>query len=131
MELKNGYKLIYEVVEEDGDGKKVRSFKASKECFPTAEDITITSTAIGSNKLVYEYKGRFYGTGTNSVPTYNEDGTPADEPIKTIDDNFEKVFVEGYTGTASYGRRSRKAPTQQETPVTEPETPAVDPVEAE
>ena len=57
MELKNGYKLIYEIVEEG-----VRMFKASKTGVPAADDYVITSNTIGANKLVYECKGNFYGT---------------------------------------------------------------------
>lgn len=87
MKLENGYKLIYEVVEGG-----VRTFKASKACMPTADDYTIMSSTIGANKLVYEYAGKFYGTGDRLVPTYNEDGVPTDTQLIT-DEAYAEVFV--------------------------------------
>ena len=87
MKLENGYKLIYEVV---NDG--VREFRASKTGVPTTSDYVITSNTIGANKLIYQYEGKFYGTGKNSVPTYNEDGTPADT-ILISEEAFAEVFV--------------------------------------
>lgn len=87
MKLENGYKLIYEVVEEG-----VREFRASKTGIPTADDFVLTSNTIGENKLVYEYNGKFYGTGEKSIPTYNEDGTPADIALIS-DEAFAEVFV--------------------------------------
>lgn len=87
MKLENGYKLIYEVVDNG-----VREFRASKTGVPTDDDFVITSNTIGANKLIYQYEGKFYGTGDNFVPTYNEDGTPADKALVT-DEAFAEVFV--------------------------------------
>lgn len=87
MKLENGYKLIYEVVDNG-----VREFRASKTGVPTDDDFVITSNTIGANKLIYQYEGKFYGTGDNFVPTYNEDGTPADDALIT-DEAFAEVFV--------------------------------------
>lgn len=87
MKLENGYKLIYEVVE---DG--VREFRASKTGIPAADDFVLMSNTIGVNKLVYEYNGRFYGTGEKSIPTYNEDGTPVDTALIS-DEAFAEVFI--------------------------------------
>lgn len=93
MELKNGYKLIYEVVV---DG--VRSFRASKTGAPVVGnedlDIELFSSKIGEYKLVYEYKGNLYGA-TAGVPTYDENGMPMDKCL-TDTENFKRVFVEGY-----------------------------------
>ena len=87
MKLENGYKLIYEVIENG-----VREFRASKTGAPTADDFVITSNTIGANKLIYQYEGMFYGTGENFVPTYNEDGTPADEALIS-EEAYAEVFV--------------------------------------
>lgn len=93
MELKNGYKLIYEVVV---DG--VRSFRASKTGAPVVDneelDIELFKTKIGEYKLVYEYKGNLYGA-TEGIPAYDENGVPADVCL-TDTENFRRVFVEGY-----------------------------------
>ena len=87
MKLENGYKLIYEVVK---DG--VREFRASKTGVPAADDFVLTSNTIGANRLVYEYKGKLYGTGDKFVPTYDEAGVPTDTQI-IADDKFAEVFV--------------------------------------
>jgi hypothetical protein len=87
MKLENGYKLIYEVIE---DG--VREFRASTTGVPTDDDFVLTSNKIGENKLVYQYKNKFYGTGDKLIPTYNEDGTPADTALIS-DEAFAEVFV--------------------------------------
>lgn len=87
MKLENGYKLIYEVVK---DG--VREFRASKTGVPAADDFVLTSNTIGANRLVYEYKGKLYGTGDKFVPTYDEAGVPTDAQI-IADDKFAEVFV--------------------------------------
>jgi hypothetical protein len=102
MELKNGYKVIYEVA---ADGK--RTFYATKniKCDPTVDD-KIVEAAIGEYKLVYEKDGNFYGSTT---------GIPAEGDYCFED--FKKVFVEGYTSPAAYGRRARKAVAQPEAPV--------------
>jgi hypothetical protein len=88
MDLKNGYKLIYEVVK---DG--VREFRASKTGIPAEGDYLLTSNTIGANKLVYEYKGKLYGTGDKFVPTYGEDGVPTDTQLIS-DENFAEVFID-------------------------------------
>lgn len=87
MKLENGYKLIYEVIT---DG--VREFRASKTGVPADGDFVLTSNTIGANRLIYEYKGRLYGTGDKFIPTYNEDGTPADTTLIS-DEAFAEVFV--------------------------------------
>lgn len=87
MKLENGYKLIYEVVT---DG--VREFRASKTGIPADGDFILTSNTIGANRLVYEYKGKLYGTGENLIPTYGEDGVPTDAQLIS-DEKFAEVFV--------------------------------------
>ena len=87
MELKNGYKVIYEKA---ADGK--RTFYASKSnAYPAAEDVVLASfnDADYKGKVIYEYKGDFY-VSTGSVPAYDEDGVPTDTKIE----GFDKVFVE-------------------------------------
>lgn len=116
MELKNGYKLIYEVVE---DG--VREFRASKTGVPAVGDYVITSNTIGVNKLIYEYKGNFYGTGDKFIPTYNEDGTPADTALISAE-AFAEVF----------GEATEEEPVAASVePEVEPEVPAVNPEDEE
>ena len=87
MKLENGYKLIYEVIENG-----TRSFKASKTGVPAENDYVLMTCEIGANKLVYENNGKFYGTGAKFVPTYNEDGTSADTQLIT-DEAYAEVFV--------------------------------------
>jgi hypothetical protein len=97
MELKNGYKVIYEVA---ADGK--RTFYASKSnAYPAADDVVIASfndvDYIG--KVIYEYKGDFY-VSTGSVPAYNKDGVPTDKKIEGFDQVFKKAdAVQIPTGT--------------------------------
>lgn len=62
MDLRNGYKVIYEKAE---DG--VRTFYASKTGFFADAEI-IAETAIGEYKLIYEKDGMFYGS-TTGIPT--------------------------------------------------------------
>ncbi len=87
MELKNGYKVIYEVA---ADGK--RTFYASKSnVYPAAGDVELASFTDADyvGKVIYEYKGDFY-VSTGSVPAYDEAGVPTDTKIA----GFDKVFVE-------------------------------------
>jgi hypothetical protein len=97
MELKNGYKVIYEVA---ADGK--RTFYASKSnVYPTAEDVEIASfnDADYVGKVIYEYKGDFY-VSNGSVPAYDKDGVPTDTKIEGFDQVFKKAdAVQTPTGT--------------------------------
>lgn len=93
MKLENGYKLIYEVIENG-----VREFRASQTGVPAEGDYVLMSKEIGANKLVYQYKNKFYGTGDKFIPTYNEDGTPADTLLIT-DEAFAEVFVAKESGS--------------------------------
>ncbi len=79
MDLKNGYKVIYEKI---ADG--TRTFYATKnvKCDPTVDD-KIVEAEIGKYKLIYEKGGRFYGS---------ESGIPADSDF--CFEGFDKVFVE-------------------------------------
>ncbi len=81
MELKNGYKVIYEVIENRDDGK-VRTFKASKTGkFADATDIA--TVKIGEYKLIYEKDGKFYKSAS---------GIPSAED--TYFEDFDQIFVE-------------------------------------
>lgn len=76
MDLKNGYKVIYDIAKDDE-----RTFYASKTgVFADAEQITTTS--IGEYKLVYEKNGMLYGSTT---------GIPASTDY--CFEAFNKVFV--------------------------------------
>lgn len=80
MELKNGYKVIYDVAK---DGK--RNFYASKTgVFADAKPI-FTDVEIGDYKLIYEKDGMFYGS-TTGVPTADD----------RCFEKLNEVFVEGY-----------------------------------
>ena len=79
MELKNGYKVIYDVAK-NGE----RNFYASKTgVFADAEPL-LESVKIGDYKLIYEKEGMFYGSTT---------GIPAADDY--CFEAFNKVFVEG------------------------------------
>lgn len=86
MTLTNGYKLVYEVIN-TVDG--TRTFKASKERYPTQDDVTILEREI-SNEFIYEYKGNFY-VASDNIPSYDEDGVPTDTCISD-NESFREVF---------------------------------------
>ena len=76
MDLKNGYKVIYDKAK-DGE----RTFYASKTgVFADAEQIT--TATIGDYKLIYEKDSKVYGSET---------GIPADTDY--CFDAFNKVFI--------------------------------------
>lgn len=80
MDLKNGYKVVYEVIETRGEDK-VRVFKASKTgVFADAE--AVAEAKIGEYKLIYEKNGDFYGSVT---------GIPTDEDTRF---DFDRLFKE-------------------------------------
>ena len=84
MELKNGYKVIYDKA---ANGK--RAFYASKSgAFTDAEQIG-EAIEIGKYKLIYEKNGKIY-CSESSVPNFNENGEPVDIAVE----GFDKVFVE-------------------------------------
>lgn len=88
MELKNGYKVIYEVIENREDAGLTRVFKASKTgVFADAE--VIGEAKIGEYKLIYEKDGKIYGSASR-VPS-------EDVANDFCFGDFEKVFVEATT----------------------------------
>lgn len=88
MNLKNGYKVIYEKV---ADGE--RTFYASKSgVFADAEQIG-EAIEIGKYKLIYEKNGKIY-CSENSVPAFDENGEPTDTTLE----GFDKIFVETEDG---------------------------------
>lgn len=96
MDLKNGYKVIYE---KTADGK--RAFYASKTgVFADAE--LIAEATIGEYKLIYEKNGNFYGSAT---------GIPANDDHCFED--LKAVFVEGYSKAAN-------AAVESEAPIANP-----------
>ena len=109
MELKNGYKVIY-----DKAANGEHTFYASKTgVFADAEEIV--KLAAGEYKLIYEKDGSFYGS---------ESGIPAEGDHLFVE--FDRVFKEDEEeGTeeeptpAAYTRRSRKA-VDEEPVVSEP-----------
>ena len=111
MELKNGYKVIYEKI---ADG--TRTFYATKnvKCDPTVDD-KIIEAEIGKYKLIYEKAGRFYGSET---------GIPADGDF--CFEGFDKVFVEAdNTTSVEEPANSTEEPTTPAVePDNEPEVPA-------
>ncbi len=83
MELKNGYKVIYEKA---ANGE--RTFYASKSgTFTDAEQIG-EAVEIGKYKLIYEKNGKIY-CSESGVPAFNENGEPVDVTVE----GFDKVFV--------------------------------------
>ena len=77
MDLKNGYKVLYEVVDPEN-----RVFKATKSV-PAADDAVIATIAKGTYKLVYEKDGKVFG-----VPTAGGDEVD-------LTSTFAEVLVEG------------------------------------
>lgn len=91
MNLQNGYKVLYAVA---ADGK--RTIYASKTgTFAGAEKIS-EPVEIGKYKLIYEKDGKIYCSVTNT-PNFNEDG----EPVDTVIEGFDKVFVKGIQGSTT------------------------------
>lgn len=93
MDLKNGYKVIYDVAK-DGE----RSFYASESGKFEGADLIATAT-IGEYKLIYEKDGQIFGSAT---------GIPAAGDHCFAE--FNKVFAEA----------EEPAPVKEETPVEEP-----------
>ena len=108
MNLKNGYKVVYEKASE---GK--RTFYASKSgvCDPTVDtQLGETFTdADFAGKVIYEYKGSFY-VSTGATPAYDENGVPTDERLSA----FDEVFVATETAEETV---------EEGTEVTDPEAP--------
>lgn len=97
MHLKNGYKVLYEVIE---DSKRV--FKASTTgLFEDAENIA--SYDIGAFKAVYQRGNELFGIDA--------------EGNETALDAFNKIFVEATSNEET------PAPTNIEEPTVEPEVP--------
>lgn len=101
MELKNGYKVIYEKI---ADG--TRTFYATKnvKCDPKVDNM-IVKAEIGEYRLIYEKNGQFYGS---------ESGIPTDGDHCFVE--FDEVFAEKSTSEASI-----EEPTQVVESTTEPE----------
>jgi hypothetical protein len=98
MDLKNGYKVIYDLAK---DGK--RNFYASKTgVFADAEPI-FENVNIGDYKLIYEKDGMFYGSTT---------GIPAAGDI--CFEELNKVFVEDYTETTTVAEETDTEVTDDE-----------------
>jgi hypothetical protein len=108
MELKNGYKVIYDKA---ANGEHV--FYASESgIFADAEEIA--KIAAGEYKLVYEKAGRVYGS---------ESGIPAEGDY--CFEAFDKVFVEAEAGNeADAANEEPVAPVAEEEPEVANETPA-------
>lgn len=101
MELKNGYKVLFEEVIEE-NGKKIRVFKATKDGKSEGAD-EIARIEIGKYKLIFEQNGKFYGS-TNGLVAGAEE----------LD--FSKVFVEEVQSVSEV----IEEPVQEEEPTEEP-----------
>ena len=88
MTLQNDYKVLYEKV---ADGK--RTFYASKSG-AFADAVQIGEFEIGKYKLIYEKNGKIY-CSENNVPSFNENGEPADAAAEGFDVVFVKEEEEG------------------------------------
>ena len=126
MELKNGYKVLYEVIE---DGK--RTFYADK-CNGDAAKQIGGQITIGSYKLVYERDGQIYGS-TTGIPAEDDhcfdafDEVFVCDHVDADDDSNCDKCAEEIPAATTYNRRSRKSTPVVEEPVTE--EPEVTPVE--
>jgi hypothetical protein len=83
MELKNGYKVIYEKI---ADGTRIFYATKNTKCDPTVDD-KIVEAKIGEYKLIYEKAGQFYGSTT---------GIPAEGDY--CFEGFDRVFVKEEAG---------------------------------
>lgn len=84
MELKNGYKVIYEVV--DNEDASRTFYAVNKE----GQSEEIFAATIGQYSLVYEKDGKLYGS---------EKRVPTDKDV--LLNAFDKVFVEATDETAA------------------------------
>jgi hypothetical protein len=111
MDLKNGYKVIYEKTTSG-----TRTFYATKnnKCDPTVDD-KIIEAEIGKYRLIYEKDGRFYGSET---------GIPAEGDF--CFEAFDRVFVED-TAEPAVANDEPTVPVVE--PEKEPEAPETDPEE--
>lgn len=113
MNLKNGYKVLYDAV----DGAE-RVITASKTGTPEGAE-EILRIAIGEYKLIYQNaEGKICGSVTG-IPA-------ADDKVFT---EFDKVFVEATSNEETPASTHVEEP-QAENPVVEPEVP-VDPINGE
>lgn len=66
MKFVNGFKLVYEKIEHDEDGKVVRKLFAAKSTVPSREDEEINFGDVDwtNVKLVYVKDGKFYASET-------------------------------------------------------------------
>lgn len=124
MELKNGYKVLYEVI--DGN---TRTFYADKR--DGSDVTTVGAFNIGDYKLVYEIGGKIYGSKTG-IPAENDDRFDAFDKVficDHIDNDNNEICDEckEEIPVAAYTRRSRKSAPVVEEPVAE--EPEVTPVE--
>lgn len=112
MELKNGYKVIYEVVDNED---ATRTFYAVNKEGQAEEIFTAT---IGKYSLVYEKDGQLYGS---------EKRVPTDKDV--LLDAFDKVFAEATSEAATpvpAVEEGDAEPAATEPETSEPEVPEVD-----
>lgn len=107
MELKNGYKVIYDKA---ANNEHV-FFAAKTNGFTGAEEIV--SVAAGEYKLVYEKAGKFYGSKT---------GVPAEGDYCFVE--FDKVFAEEASAPVVVNEDQPTVETIVEEPEVIDETPA-------
>ena len=109
MELKNGYKVIYDIA-----SKNEHVFYASKSGLFDDQCEEICRLPGGQYKLIYEKEGQFFGSAS---------GIPA-ETDECLSEAFRKVFEEGYVAPKTKNTRGRSEPAVEppvtETPVEEP-----------
>ena len=105
MKLENGYKVIYEVIDDTN-----RTFKASKTGSIVDAEV-IAEFARGSYKLVYQRGNKLFGSVKN---------VPTDEDVELTD--FDKVFVAAEDNTEEIPAVEEPAPVEEvvdEEPVVE------------
>ena len=110
MNLKNGYKALYEIIENREDGK-YRTFKASKTgtFADTKQEQPILEVKAGTYKFVYEKDGKIYGS-TTSIPAADSNGQ---SDFCFTDNGFDAVLelpsisISGGTNTPTQSPTSR------------------------
>ena len=92
MELKNGYKKVYETADGMFATKNIV-------CDPKVDtELTegMLNAEVGNGIFVYEHRGKIYFSDTG-IPKYNEEGDSLDPDSRLLD----KVTIEGYTEPAA------------------------------
>jgi hypothetical protein len=127
MDLKNGFKVIYE---KPANGERTLYATKSAKYPNRNENGVITDDVLASfvdanfrGKTVYEKNGRFYFADTNTAK-FDKDGNPTGTEI-TFTDGVNPFIEEKKPGTEEQGNEVPAVQSEEEPEVEEPEVPDV------